>query len=262
MRQLLFVYCEHRRDLRVEARAKSERFAHEMPKDRNCSAQTEQPGGLFTGARRQRRKSRRLNQKSEICLCGSPIFCCAAGLERADLWSKAKRALAKGLPQKSRSEFCGKRRNKPPSQAARDAAADFTALFRRRDQKVVGSNPVASTIQKGVDLRQLLFVYCEHRRDLRVEARAKSERFAHEMPKDRNCSAQTEQPGGCSPGRAAKGENPVASTKNRRSAFADLRFFAVQPSLNERTFGPKPNALSRKGSRKKKQSLGPHQKGS
>ena len=99
-------------------------------------------------------------------------------------------------------------------------------------------------------MRQLLFVYCEHRRDLRVEARAKSERFAHEMPKDRNCSAQTEQPGGCSPGRAAKGENPVASTKNRRSAFAGLRFFAVQPSLNERTFGSKPNARSRKGSRK------------
>ena len=46
------------------------------------------------------------------------------------------------------------------------------------------------------------------------------------------------------------GSNPVASTKNRRSAFAGLRFFAVRPSLDVRTFGPKPNALSRKGSRK------------
>ena len=30
-----------------------------------------------TRARRQRRKSRHLNQKSEICFCGSPIFCCS-----------------------------------------------------------------------------------------------------------------------------------------------------------------------------------------
>ena len=34
-------------------------------------------------------------------------------------------------------------------------------------------------------------------------------------------------PVGCSPGRAAKGASPVTSTKNRRSAFAGLRFFAV-----------------------------------
>ena len=37
----------------------SKRFARDNPNDQQSMAQTEQPGGLFTGARRQRRKSLR-----------------------------------------------------------------------------------------------------------------------------------------------------------------------------------------------------------
>ena len=37
----------------------SKRFARDNPNEQQSMAQTEQPGGLFTGARRQRRKSLR-----------------------------------------------------------------------------------------------------------------------------------------------------------------------------------------------------------
>ena len=44
-------------------------------------AQTEQPGGLFTGARRQRRKSRRLDQDPEMAFLPSRGLCCCEGFE-------------------------------------------------------------------------------------------------------------------------------------------------------------------------------------
>ena len=127
---------------------------------------------------------RAIIQKSEICFCGSPIFCCVAGLDVRTFGPKPNALSRKGLPQKSRSEFCGKRRNKPPSQAARDAAADFTALFRRRDQKVVGP-AVASTIQKGVDLRQLLFVFLQCARRRRASALRRRACFPQKLNDDR-----------------------------------------------------------------------------
>ena len=146
-------------------------------------AQTEQPGGLFTGARRQRRKSRHLNQKSEICFCGSPIFCCGNRVwmcrllvqsqarsrgkgsradAKADAWEKGEQALfcqspggaltacelgngTWNVPFPDRARTLPRETNKPPGQAARNAAADATALFRRRDQEVVGP-AVTSTI--------------------------------------------------------------------------------------------------------------------
>ena len=133
-------------------------------------AQTEQPGGLFTGARRQRRKSRHLNQKSEICFCGSPIFCCGNRVwmcelliqsqarsrgkgsradAKADAWEKGEQALfcqspggaltacelgngTWNVPFPDRARTLPRETNKPPGQAARNAAAGFAALFRRR----------------------------------------------------------------------------------------------------------------------------------
>ena len=44
-------------------------------------AQTEQPGGLFTGARRQRRKSRRLDQDPETAKMPSRGLCCCERFE-------------------------------------------------------------------------------------------------------------------------------------------------------------------------------------
>ena len=44
-------------------------------------AQTGQPGGLFTGARRQRRKSRRLDQDPETAFLSSRGLCCCEGFE-------------------------------------------------------------------------------------------------------------------------------------------------------------------------------------
>ena len=44
-------------------------------------AQTGQPGGLFTGARRQRRKSRRLDQDPEMAFLPSRGLCCCEGFE-------------------------------------------------------------------------------------------------------------------------------------------------------------------------------------
>ena len=144
-------------------------------------AQTEQPGGLFTEARRQRRKSRHLNQKSEICFCGSPIFCCGNRVwmyellvqsqarsrgkgsradAKADAREKGEQALfcqspggaltacelgngTWNVPFPDRARTLPRETNKPPGQAARNAAAGFAALFRRRDQEVVG--PAASS---------------------------------------------------------------------------------------------------------------------
>ena len=69
---------------------------------------------------------------------GLRFFAAATEFGCADSWSKAKRALAGRAPAQMRKQMRGKRRNKPPGQAARNAAADATALFRRRDQEVVG----------------------------------------------------------------------------------------------------------------------------
>ena len=44
-------------------------------------AQTGQPGGLFTGARRQRRKSRRLDQDPEMAFLPSRGLCCCQRFE-------------------------------------------------------------------------------------------------------------------------------------------------------------------------------------
>ncbi len=136
-----------------------------------------------TRARRQRRKSRHLNQKSEICFCGSPIFCCGNRVwmcrllvqsqarsrgkgsradAKADAREKGEQALfcqspggaltacelgngTWNVPFPDRARTLPRETNKPPGQAARNAAADATALFRRRDQEVVGP-AVTSTI--------------------------------------------------------------------------------------------------------------------
>ena len=48
----------------------SKRFARDNPNEQQSMAQTEQPGGLFIGARRQRRKSLRphhANRESALC---------------------------------------------------------------------------------------------------------------------------------------------------------------------------------------------------
>ena len=106
---------------------------------------------------------------------GLRFFVAATEFERADSWSKAKRALAERVPAQMRKQMRGKRvsrrffcqspggaltacelgngtwnvpfldrartlpreTSKPPGQAARNAAAGFAALFRRRDQEVV-----------------------------------------------------------------------------------------------------------------------------
>ena len=49
------------------------------------------------------------------------------------------------VPFPDRARTLPRETNKPPGQAARNAAADATALFRRRDQEVVGP-AVTSTI--------------------------------------------------------------------------------------------------------------------
>ena len=123
-----------------------------------------------TRARRQRRKSRHLNQKSEICFCGSPIFCCGNSVwmckllvqsqarsrgkgsradTKADAWEKGEQALfcqspggaltacelgngTWNVPFPDRARTLPRETNKPPGQAARNAAAGFAALFRRR----------------------------------------------------------------------------------------------------------------------------------
>ena len=77
-----------------------------------------------------------------------------------------------------------------------------------------------------------LFRCYEHRRDLRVEARAESERFARELLGNISDGRKLDSPVGCSPGRAAKGANPVASTKTPRRHFCCLGVFAVVRGLN------------------------------
>ena len=91
---------------------------------------------------------------------------------------------------------------------------------------------------------------CAEKQGSRKSQRAKRARFLGKggaAAKAEPCGAAARRAGKA---RADAGSSPVTSTKNRRSAFAGLRFFAVQPGLSVRTFGPKPNALSRKGSRK------------
>ena len=116
-----------------------------------------------------------------------------------------------------------------------------------RDQEVVGSSPVTSTTQKGVDLRQLLFVLFRTMTGLEGGGVCGSKRFARESYDNKIVRRKLNSPVGCSPGRAAKGASPVTSTKNRRSTFAGLRFFAERQSLDVRALGPKPSALPRKG---------------
>ena len=96
-----------------------------------------------------------------------------------------------------------------------------------RDQEVVGSSPVTSTTQKGVDLRQLLFVLFRTMTGLEGGGVCGSKRFAHKLYGNKKVGRKLNSPVGCSPGRAAKGASPVTSTKNRRSAFAGLRFFVA-----------------------------------
>ena len=115
---------------------------------------------------------------------------------KADAWEKGEQALfcqspggaltacelgngTWNVPFPDRARTLPRETSKPPGQAARNAAAGFAALFRRRDQEVVGP--------------------------------------------------------------------AVTSTKNRRSAFAGLRFFAERQSLDVRALGPKTSALSREG---------------
>ena len=81
---------------------------------------------------------------------------------KADAWEKGEQALfcqspggaltacelgngTWNVPFPDRARTLPRETNKPPGQAARNAAADATALFRRRDQEVVGSSPVTST---------------------------------------------------------------------------------------------------------------------
>ena len=96
-----------------------------------------------------------------------------------------------------------------------------------RDQEVVGSSPVTSTTQKGADLRQLLFVLFRTMTGLEGGGVCGSKRFARESYDNKIARRKLNSPVGCSPGRAAKGASPVTSTKNRRSAFAGLRFFVA-----------------------------------
>ena len=81
---------------------------------------------------------------------------------KADAWEKGEQALfcqspggaltacelgngTWNVPFPDRARTLPRETNKPPGQAARNAAADATALFRRRDQEVVGP-AVTSTI--------------------------------------------------------------------------------------------------------------------
>ena len=83
-----------------------------------------------------------------------------------------------------------------------------------RDHEVVGSNPVASTTETRADfLSALVFVFLWTPTGFEGGGASGSERFAHYMFVYIEVLRKLNSPVGCSPGRAAKGANPVASTK-------------------------------------------------
>ena len=96
---------------------------------------------------------------------GLRFFAAATEFGCASSWSKAKRALAERAPAQMRKQMRGKRRNKPFGQAARNAAAGFAALFRRRGSWVPPS-PRPSLLhekaarQKTMKNNTLFMVFC------------------------------------------------------------------------------------------------------
>ena len=142
---------------------------------------TQGPRGRGFKSRHLNQKSRHLNQKSEISFCRSPIFYCGDRVwmreflvqsqarsrgkgsradAKADAWEKGEQALfcqspggaltacelgngTWNVPFPDRARTLPRETNKPPGQAARNAAADATTLFRRRDPAVTSTIFVA-----------------------------------------------------------------------------------------------------------------------
>ena len=114
----------------------------------------------------------------------------------------------------------------------------------------MGSNPVASTTKNEANICWLHFSLLRTSTGFEGGGASGSERFAREEFADILARRKLNSPVGCSPGRAAKGANPVASTKNRKSTSVGFRFFIVRRSLPSAFWSQKQTRSREKGSRK------------
>ena len=89
-----------------------------------------------------------------------------------------------------------------------------------RDQEVVGSNPVASTTRNEANVCWLHFALSRTSTGFEGGGASGSERFARELLENRRDGRKLNSPVGCSPGRAAKGANPVATKRLQRQTSA------------------------------------------
>ena len=85
---------------------------------------------------------------------------------------------------------------------------------------------------KRADFRRLSFPFSRTSTVFEGGGVCGSKRFAHELYDNKKARRKLNSPVGCSQGRAAKGANPVASTKTPRRHFCRLGVFAVVRGLN------------------------------
>ena len=125
----LFLHCAYLTGLEGGGVSESERFA-DRAGNRMQGRKLHQPCGLCTGARRQRRKSRHLNQKEKLRFYAGFFFLHSGNGFDCGSWSRHKRAIAvTGSPKKGAAFFWGEEERRRMCGGSAAPAAGSISMF-------------------------------------------------------------------------------------------------------------------------------------